>query len=94
MQLGTETWTDSSWFGENMADSTSQLKRKQRSSGTDPMMQQRMHDFDVGSLYWLPSVCFRCAVQHLHDSSHSMLSTYFNDVSQKSSSWLAKVGIT
>ena len=35
-----ETWPDSSWFGECMADSTSQLKRKQRTSGTDPMMQQ------------------------------------------------------
>ena len=35
-----ETRPDSSWFGECMADSTSQLKRKQRTSGTDPMMQQ------------------------------------------------------
>ena len=35
-----EAWPDSSWFGECMADSTSQLKRKQRTSGTDPMMQQ------------------------------------------------------
>ena len=35
-----ETRPDSSWFGECMADITSQLKRKQRTSGTDPMMQQ------------------------------------------------------
>ena len=34
-----ETWLESSWFGECMTDSTSQLKRKQRTSGTDPMMQ-------------------------------------------------------
>ena len=75
-----ETWPDNSWFGEGMADSTSQLKRKQRTPGTDPMMQQARNDFDVGSLHWLSSVCFRCAVQHLHDSSHSMLIIYFNDV--------------
>ena len=36
----TQTWPDNSWFGEFMAGSTSQLKRKQRTSGTDPMMQQ------------------------------------------------------
>ena len=53
-----------------------------------------MHDFDVGSLYWLPSVFFCCAAQHLHDSSHSMSITYFNDVSLWSSSWFALVGIT
>ena len=35
-----EKWPDSSWFGECMADSTSQLKRKQHTSGTDPTMQQ------------------------------------------------------
>ena len=34
-----ETWPDSSWFRECMADSTNQLKQKQRISGTDPMMQ-------------------------------------------------------
>ena len=35
-----ETRPDSAWLGECMADSTSQLKRKQHTSGTDPMMQQ------------------------------------------------------
>ena len=40
MQLGIEARPGSSCFGECMADSTSQLKRKQRNSGTDPMTQQ------------------------------------------------------
>ena len=38
--LRIETRPDSSLFGACMADITSQLKRKQRTSGTDPMMQQ------------------------------------------------------
>ena len=33
-----ETWPYSSWFRECMADSTSQLQLKQRTSGTDPKM--------------------------------------------------------
>ena len=47
-----ETRRDISWLGECMAGITSQLKRKQRTSGTDPMIQQSasMQDFDVGSL--------------------------------------------
>ena len=38
--VGIEMRPGSSWFGECMADSTSELKRKQCTPGTDPMMQQ------------------------------------------------------
>ena len=80
-----------------MADSTSQLKPAQAKAAHFWNWSNdaaSMHDFDVGSLYWLLSVCFRCAMQHLHDSSHSMAITYFNGVSLWSSSWFAMVGIT
>ena len=47
-----ETRPDISWFGECMDDITRQLKRKQRTSGSDPLMLETasMQDFDVGSL--------------------------------------------
>ena len=48
-----EARPDGTWFRACMADITSQLKRKQRTSGTDPMKQQ-------ACMIWMLAVCIGC----------------------------------